>query len=259
MITTYKQIYKFRALIWALVIRHLSIRYRGSALGFLWSFLSPLCLMGVYTLVFTYYVRGFSVENYSIFLFSGLLPWIWTSSALQEGASSVVASGHLITKSMFPPQILPVVSVLTTLVNFLLSLPMLFVFMLVAGANFPVQLLLLPLVIVGHFFLLLGAVLALSALNVFFRDVQHLIANILTLLFFLCPIIYPASSVPERFRFSLELNPFAAITVLYHQILIEGVWPRIDQIAVFILMMVFAMLLGTAIFNKYREGFAEVL
>jgi lipopolysaccharide transport system permease protein len=259
MIDLIKQAFKYRALILALAVRHLSIRYRGSALGFLWSFLSPLCLMAVYTLVFTHYVRGFSVDNYAIFLFSGLLPWIWSASALQEGTSSIVSSGHLITKSMFPPQILPIVSVVTTLVNFLLSIPLLFIFMLIAKMSFHATLILLPLLVIGHFLFLLGVVLALSALNVFFRDVQHIIANLLTLIFFLCPIIYPASAVPEQFKFSLDFNPLALITVLYQQILIEGVWPSLFQLGFFTVIIMIALLLGSMIFNRYREGFAELL
>ncbi len=251
--------YKFRALIAALVVRHLSIRYRGSVLGFLWSFLSPLCLMAVYTLVFTHYVRGFSVDNYAIFLFSGLLPWIWSSSALQEGTSAVVSSGHLITKSMFPPQILPVVAVITTLVNFLLSVPLLFIFMAFSQMSFHWTLFGLPLLILGQFLFLLGVVLALSALNVFFRDVQHIVTNLLTLVFFLCPIIYPANAVPERFKFSLDLNPLASITVLYHQLLIDGVWPSAYHIGIFVLIIVIALTAGSVIFNRYREGFAEML
>lgn len=259
MIEDFKQILKHRTLIAALVVRHLSMRYRGSLLGFFWSFLSPLCLMAVYTLVFTYYMRSFAVDNYAIFLFTGLLPWIWSSSALQEGTNAIVSSGHLITKSMFPPQILPTVTVLTTLVNFLLSIPLLFIFMAIAGMSFHPTLAVLPVIIVGQFLFLLGVVFALSALNVFFRDVQHIVANILTLIFFLCPIVYPSQAVPEKFRFTVELNPLAAITVLYHQVLIDGVWPSANQIALFSAAIAIALLGGTYIFNRYREGFAELL
>lgn len=259
MLEDFKQLYKYRALIAALVVRHLSMRYRGSLLGFFWSFLSPLCLMAVYTLVFTYYMRSFAVENYSIFLFTGLLPWIWSSSALHEGTNSIVSSGHLITKSMFPPQILPAVTVLTTLINFLLSIPLLLIFMAAAGMPFHLTMLALPLIILGQFLFLLGVVLALSALNVFFRDVQHIVGSVLTLVFFLCPIVYPIQSVPEQFRFTIDWNPLAAVTVFYHQVLIDGVWPGIQQAGIFSLAVIVALLAGVTIFNRYREGFAELL
>ena len=119
------ELYRYRALVWALVGRHLATRYRGSVLGFVWSFLNPLCLMAVYTVVFKYYMRSNVVEHYSLFLFCGLLPWQWVASSAVEGTNSLVSSGHLITKSMFPAHILPVVSVVTNLVHFLLALPLL--------------------------------------------------------------------------------------------------------------------------------------
>ncbi|MFM1847576.1 MAG: hypothetical protein RL417_1050 [Pseudomonadota bacterium] len=253
------ELWRFRALISALVVRHLSIRYRGSVLGFLWSFLNPLCLMLVYTLVFKFYIRFDSVPNYTIFLFCGLLPWLWFTSAVSEGTSSIVSSGHLITKSMFPPHVLPTVAVLTTLVNFLLSLPLLFIFMFFAGMPFHAALLGLPIVILLQFIFLVGLALGLGALNVQYRDVQHLVTNLLTFLFFLCPILYPVSSVPEQFRFTLDLNPLALFTVFYHNLILDGVWPSLNAWVYLIAWVGFVMLAGYAIFNRHREGFAESL
>jgi lipopolysaccharide transport system permease protein len=258
-VSVYRDMSRYKALVHALVVRHLSSRYRGSMLGFLWTLLSPLCLMAVYTLVFTFYVRGFEVDHYPIFLFVGLLPWIWSSSALNEGTGAVVASGHLITKSMFPPQILPLVSVVTTMINFVLSLPLLFLFMALSGRPFHATLLLVPVVVVIHLLLLLGLVLVLSALNVFYRDVQHLIANVLTLIFFLCPIIYPATSVPEKFQVTLAYNPLAALTILYHNLIIDGVIPELSLVLPLIAATAISLIIGAVVFDRFREGFAEVL
>lgn len=254
-----KELYRYRALVAALVNRHLAMRYRGSVLGFLWSFLNPLMLMLVYTLVFKYYIRFDQVENYTIFMFCGLLPWLWFSSGLIEGVTSIVSSGHLITKSMFPAHILPVVSTITSLIHFLLSLPLLFIFMLVTGAHLHISLLALPLIIVVQFVLLFGLTLSLSAINVRFRDTQHLVGNLLTFLFFLCPIIYPVSVVPERFRFTLELNPLALITEFYHLVIIEGHLPSLWSVSYVLLLSLLALLIGNAVYNAYRETFAELL
>ncbi len=259
MLTLFGEVYRYRGLVSALVTRHLAARYRGSVLGFLWSFLNPLCLMLVYTLVFRYYVRFDSVDNYTIFLFCGLLPWIWLSSGLIEGTSSIVASGSLITKSLFPAHLLPIVSVLTAMVHFVLSLPLLFVFMLLAGLEFHVTLLLLPIVVAVQFFLLCGLCLALSSLNVYFRDVQHVVANVLNLLFFLCPIIYPLTSVPDRFQFTMIYNPFAVLTTMYQQVVLEGVFPSFFGIVFVLLFSLLVLYLGVAIFDRHREGFAEML
>ena len=259
LVTTVSQMMRYRALLWALVIRHLAIRYRGSMLGFLWSFLNPLCLMLVYVLVFKYYIRFNQVEHYTVFMFCGLLPWIWVTSALSEGTSAVVGGGHLITKSMFPPQILPTVSVLTSMINFLLSLPLLVIFMLGSGIPLPWTVLLLPFVVVGQALFLLGIVWALSALNVFFRDVQHIVGNLLSFLFFLCPIVYPASVVPPRFAPLLHLNPLSLLTQFYHQILIDGVVPDAWSVGYFTVVTALVLVAGSMIFQRYREHFAEFL
>ena len=259
MIENLVQLYRYRGLVLALVIRHLATRYRGSVLGYLWSLLNPLCLMAVYTLVFHYYVRGGGMEHYALFLFCGLLPWLWTSAGINEGTSAIVSSGHLITKSMFPAQVLPAVAVVANLANFILSLPVLFGFMLASGVPLHLTLVTLPVVMGIHLCFLLGVVLALSALNVHFRDVQHIVANALTLLFFLCPILYPVSTVPESYRFTLELNPLAGLTLLYHAVILEGVLPDWTQVVYVSAWSLLALGLGTLFFERYRESFAESL
>lgn len=259
MFSNLKELWRYRALIRALVARHLVMRYRGSSLGFLWSFLNPLCLMLVYTLVFRYYIRFDQVSNYTIFLFCGLLPWLWFTSALSEGASAIVASGHLITKSMFPAHILPAVSTITSMVNFILSLPLLLVFMLAFDQPFHWTLVFLPLLVFLQFVFQLGIALGLAALNVHYRDVQHILGNLLTFLFFLCPIIYPASVVPERFRFTLDLNPMAQFVQFYNQLIMHGSIPGALPLLYFAGFCLLSLLAGNMIYNHYRESFAELL
>ncbi len=256
---TLKEVHQYRGLVWALVQRHLAQRYRGSALGFLWSIINPLCLMLVYVLVFHYYMRSNLVDNYPIFLFCGLLPWVWTSSALMEGATSIVHSGHLITKSMFPAQLLPVVAVITTMVNFVLSLPVLAVFMIVAGVPFYLSLLALPLLLVLQFVFLVGCGLLLSSLNVIFRDVQHILGNLLSFLFFLCPIVYPATVVPEKLRFTLYLNPVALLTQCYQKAILDGVFPSPSDVVYLLAFSCVVALVGNFVFHRHRESFAELL
>jgi len=253
------ELWRARTLIDALVRRHIATRYRGSLLGFLWSFLNPLCLMAVYTLVFSTYMRVGGGQHYHLMVFAGLLPWIWSTSALHEGTSSLVSSGHLITKSMFPAHVLPCVTVLASMIHFILALPILIVFMYFAGVAVTTSWLLLPVVIFIHGMLLLGAVLGLSALNVFYRDVQHLLGNILTFVFFLCPVVYPRTNIPERARFWIELNPLALVTEFYQMILVEGVLPSLGQLAYFALTAVVFLALGVMIHQRNREQFAEAL
>ena len=259
MLQNIQELFRYRVLFWALVKRHLAMRYRGSLLGFMWSFLNPLLLMLVYTLVFKYYIRFNQVENYTIFVFCGLLPWIWFTASLSEGTSSIVSSGHLITKSMFPAHLLPTVAVVTNSIHYVLSLPLLFVFMFFLHSPFHETLLLLPFVIILQILLMHGIVLVLSSLNVFYRDIQHLLANFLTFLFFLCPVLYPLNSVPEKFRFTMEWNPVALLTIFYHQVIIEGVIPDLISVVYVIFFVICMFIAGNLIYNRYRENFAEAI
>lgn len=259
MIRIVRELWRARALVEALVRRHVATRYRGSVLGFLWSFMNPLCLMGVYTLVFSYWMRFDGGPYYSVLVFAGLLPWIWTTSALSEGTASLVGSGHLITKSMFPAHVLPFVSVLSTLVHFVFALPVLILFMLAAGVSPSTSWLYMPGIIIVHGILLHGITLGLSALNVFYRDVQHLVGNILTFLFFLCPVVYPPSVVPQRFRFVLDLNPFSQLTIFYQDVLIYGRAPSPQGFCYVVILALLAVMVGGLIHERFREGFAEAL
>jgi len=253
------ELWRFRALVWALVGRHLRARYRGSLLGFVWSFLNPLCLIAVYSLVFSYYMRATDVDNYPLFLFAGLLPWIWFSSGLLEATAAISSGGSLITKAMFPPHILPVVSVLTNLANFIFAIPLLLGFMLLSGMMPGVGLVVLPVVILIELVFLVGLGLMFSALNVHFRDIQHILGNLLTLLFFLCPIVYPVTNVPERFRFTLVLNPVASFTQMYHDIFLKGTFPQLSVLLIALCVSLVTFLVGNLVFNRYRESFAELV
>jgi ABC-type polysaccharide/polyol phosphate export permease len=243
----------------ALVLRHLNARYRGSALGFIWSFLNPLCLIAVYSLVFRYYIRFDGVENYTLFLFAGLLPWIWFSSGLLEATASISSGGSLITKALFPAHILPMVSVFTNLANFIFALPLLVAFMLVCGVLPTLSFLALPLVMLLELIFLSGLALAFSALNVHYRDIQHILGNLITLWFFLCPILYPVSQVPEQFRFTMILNPVAHFTQMYQEIIVQGVVPSAELFMVAFAFSAVVFVLGNMVFNDYRDSFAELV
>ncbi|MCB0323688.1 MAG: ABC transporter permease [Bdellovibrionales bacterium] len=253
------ELWRYRALLWALVERHLHARYRGSLLGFVWSFLNPLCLIAVYSLVFQYYIRFESVQHYTLFLFAGLLPWIWFSSGLLEATASISSGGSLITKALFPPHILPLVAVLTNLMNFLFAVPLLVLFMLISGVLPGASLLMLPVVIALELLFLAGLSLALAALNVHFRDIQHILGNLLTLWFFLCPILYPVETVPEAFRFTLIFNPVALFTEMYQLLFLENAVPPLEMFVVAAGMAFVTLLIGGKVFNYYRDEFAELI
>jgi ABC-type polysaccharide/polyol phosphate export permease len=145
------------------------------------------------------------------------------------------------------------------MIHFILALPILVLFMYAAGVHVTAAWLLVPIVILLHGVLLLGAVLGLSALNVFYRDVSHLLGNVLTLVFFLCPVVYPRTNIPEKARFWIELNPLALVTEFYQMLLVEGVIPPASQLVYLALCACATLFLGTWIHQRNREQFAEVL
>jgi ABC-type polysaccharide/polyol phosphate export permease len=258
-------LYRFRALIATLVLRELRARYRGSVLGFLWSFLNPLLLMLVYVLVFSVYLRS-PMQNYAVFLFSGLLPWLWFSSSLGHATSVIVGSGSLVKRILFPAEILPLVSVISNMVNMLLSLPLLFAFLFAFDIRPGPELAFLPLLLALQLVLTAGLALPLAALNVHLRDVEQILANFLMLLFFLSPILYPVTTVPETLRLGVLtvplrplyfLNPVAGLVQSYQYIFFFGREPHWIHLAMVSVCAAVALWGGYRVFDRLRDSLAE--
>lgn len=250
--------YRYRQLIRELVIRELKARYRGSILGFLWSFLNPLLLLIVYVVAFKVIMRS-DKEYYAVFLFTGLLPWIWFSSSILEGANSILNGGSYVTKALFPPEILPVTVALANLVHFLLSLPILIMFVLVYKLHLSYMIIYFPVIVIIQLVFLLGLVFILSTITVFFRDMQHIIGNVLTFWFFLSPIIYEVDMIPKEYRSYFVINPMTYIMQTYQNIFTEHnsiQWTPILIIAVISIILFFT---GYAIFSHYKDEFPEVV
>jgi lipopolysaccharide transport system permease protein len=253
-----RTIYRHRELIAILVLKQLKLRYRGSVLGFCWTLLNPVALMAVYTLVFSVYLRV-QVDRYPAFLLAGLLPWIWFSSSLQQGVTSVLDGAPLVTRSQFPAEVLPVVALTTNTVNFLLTLPFLLGFLFLLGVPPGPAALWLPALIALEYVLLLGLVLLLAALNVYYRDLQHILLHVLTLLMFLTPVFYPAELVPEAFRPFVLLNPVAVVISSFHDVLFFGQAPALGPLAGVLALACVILWLAMAYFTRQKATFAEAL
>lgn len=258
-----RQLVRYRALIQSLVVRELKARYRGSVLGFFWSFINPLLLLVVYSFVFTVVLPGThppEIEPYALFLFCGLLPWTWFSSSLTEAANSLMAGGNLIKKVLFPAEILPIVSVLANMMHFLFGLPILLVFLLYFRPTITiVEVLCFPVVVAVQLLFTLGLGLLLAALTVHFRDIKDILSNLLTLWFFATPIIYPMHRAPGTMsKAVLNANPFSHFAVSYQEILFYrgpfGHWKWL--LAIFAASIVL-FLIGYFLFDRLRDSFAE--
>jgi ABC-type polysaccharide/polyol phosphate export permease len=262
------QLWRHRLLVQSLVMRELKARYRGSVLGFLWSFLNPLMLMGVYSLVFSVYMR-MPIEHYHVFVFSGLLPWLWFSASLLEGTNAIIAGAPLVKKVLFPAEILPITVVLSNLVHFALGLPILFFFLLGTSRVPGLEVLALPLVILVQLVFTLALVLLLSSLSVHYRDISQILANLVTLWFFLCPIIYSMDQVEHMVsgRYSplvqklllavFFLNPMAHVVIAYQQILYRNEWPSFLALGAVLLASIGFFVVGYHVFNRSKATFAE--
>ena len=257
-----RQLVRYRALIQSLVARELKARYRGSVLGFFWSFVNPLLLLLIYTFVFTVAMpgaRGSGLEPYALFLFCGILPWTWFSSSLLESSNVLIASGNLIRKAVFPAEVLPIVTVLAGLAHFAFGLPILAAFLVYYRTPVvPLDLLWFPVIVFVQLLLTLGLALILSALTVHFRDVRELLQNLLTVWFFATPIIYPLWAAPERWQRLLELNPFTHLALAYQETLFRpgpfNAWPRLLAVGgVSIAICAF----GYFVFDRVRDTLAE--
>lgn len=259
MVKNLAELYQYRALLWNLTQRELKARYRGSVLGFLWTFLNPTLLMMVYALVFGVYMRQ-SLEHYTFFMFVGLLPWIWFSSSVGGGASAISDRRDLLNKVKFPPQVLPATVVLTNGVNFLLAFPLVVGLSLFSGVVPSPLILLTPVVFLLQLLFVLGATYLVSAMNVTFRDLQHIVTNLLTLGFFLTPIIYPLSAIPKEFRDpSLYLNPMSAFVCAYQDLLYYQRLPDPVPLFTATTSSLLLLALASAFFNRRREDFAELV
>jgi ABC-type polysaccharide/polyol phosphate export permease len=253
---------KYRALIQSLVVRELKARYRGSFLGFFWSFANPLLLLLIYSFVFTVVLPNThpkKLQPFALFMFCGILPWTWFSSSLSEASNVLIAGGNLIKKVLFPAEVLPIVSVLANMVHFFLGLPILGAFLIYYQRPLNIaELAFFPLVVFTQALLTLSLALIVSALTVHFRDLRDLLSNLLTFWFFATPIIYPMTMVPGRAKRLLDLNPFTHLAVSYQEILFyEGPFGHWKWLLALLFGSVLLFLFGYFIFDRLRDTFAE--
>jgi ABC-type polysaccharide/polyol phosphate export permease len=268
-----RQLGRYRGLIQSLVARELKARYRGSVLGFFWSFVNPLLLLGIYSFVFATILpnKDPNTQPYALFMFCGILPWTWFASSLNEAAGSLISGGNLIKKVLFPAEVLPIVTVLSNMVHFFLGLLILAAFLV--GYKHPPDLADLPwfLVIVAvQLLFTTGLALILAALTVHFRDIRDLLSNLLTLWFFATPIIYPWTM--ETFRnpvtkelwpsywWLFNLNPFFHLAVSYQEVLFyPGPFGHMSLLLLMAAVSVAVFLAGYWLFDRLRDSFAEAV
>jgi ABC-type polysaccharide/polyol phosphate export permease len=246
----------YRGLLRGLVQRDLAVKYKGSLLGVAWSLLHPLVMVAVYTLAFRYVVRV-PIERFPLFLLSGLLPWMFFTSALSAATGAVADNGTLVRKVAFPRAVLPIAAIASALVQFLLMYTVLVPTALVMGAGLSLSwAALLPVVLLQTAFTA-GLGLLLATAYVFVRDARHLLDVALQVWFWLTPIVYAASLAPETLRRWLRLNPMMHFVTAYQQIVTQHAVPSPATFALLAAMAAVSLTLGWAVFARAQGRFAE--
>ncbi len=254
----FKNLYNYRELLKTSVKKEIRGKYKNSFLGVLWSFLNPLLQILVYAIVFPLILKN-NEKNYVIFLCCGLIPWTFFSTAITRAAFTMIENGNIIKKVYFPREILPISIVTSEAINFLISTIIIIAFVLVYGVGITKFILYYPIIFLVQYILILGISFIVSSITVYVRDLQHLIGVALQLLFYATPIVYNANTIPENFKWILNLNPMTYVINAYRDIFYNQAAPDVKSLLMVAGIMIAICVVGYMIFNKLQKGFAEEL
>lgn len=254
-----EELFQYRTMISSLIQRDLRGRYKGSVLGFAWTFLNPLLQLGVYTVVFSVIMRS-GIEDYYIFLFVALIPWIFFNTSLTGGASCIISQKEMVKKIYFPREVLPISHVTCQLVNMLLSLIVVFAVLLISGKGVNVYALpyLLPVIFV-EYLLALGIAFISSSLTVYLRDLEHILIIVAMAWQFLTPVMYSIDMVPEELHDVFLLNPMSSVIIAYRDILYYQQAPQLKTLLRAAVLGIGLLFVGWFLFGRLQRHFAEEL
>ena len=254
-----KEIYKYREMIFSLVRKDLRGRYKGSVLGFLWTFINPLLQLGVYTLVFSVIMRN-GIEKFYLFLFVALMPWIFFSASITGGSTSVIISQDMVKKIYFPRQVLPIAYVTSAFVNMVLSFLVIFIVLILSGVGISIiAIMCLPVIMIVEYILCLGIAMLTSALTVYFRDLEYILSIVAMAWMYLTPVLYSVDMVPDKLQPLINLNPMTPIIIAYREILYYKQVPHFSTLIQATILGIFVLIVGNLVFNKLQRGFVEEL
>jgi lipopolysaccharide transport system permease protein len=253
-----------RGLLFQLVRRDFQQRFVGSVVGWVWGIIHPLVMLASWTFVFSVCLHtkldaGEVTQNYPLFLFAGMLPWLLFSETVQRSASSLLEQANLITKTVFPAEMVPVSIFLSSLVSHLMALGLVVVAVSIWLNQISAGLVLLPvyMLLLGMFAIGCGWILA--SLQVYLRDTAQILTVILTFWFWLTPIFIPENKFPVRVRFLLSGNPLAYVVRAYRELLLSSLWPSLDELGITALFALATFVAGGLFFRLMKRGFADVL
>lgn len=256
---TLKEIFDYREMIFSLVRKDLRGRYKGSVLGFLWTFVNPLLQLAVYTVVFSTIMRQ-GIEKYYLFLFVALIPWIFFSSALTGGSSTILDQKDMVKKIYFPREVLPVAYVTSCFFNMLFCFVIVFAVVICAGVPLRFNtLIFLPLILLVEYILALGVAFFASAVTVYFRDLQHILGIVSMAWMYFTPVIYSSDIVPEQYETLFRINPMTPVIEAYRSILYYGRIPDLQMLLTGLGEGALGLVVGLVVFELLKRHFVEEL
>lgn len=239
-----------------LVRRDFLGRYRNTAIGMLWALISPLLYLIVFYVLFGHVLK-LGIHRYASFVLVGVLAWGLTQQAILQAVTTITGNGNMLSQPGFPVAALPIVSVASNLVTFVITLPLLLIVMVAEGAHPTVLALLALPIMVVQFVLTLGVCYLVAGLNVVARDVQFIIPVVMQVGYYVTPIFYSLDKVPERFRLVLSLNPMAIVIDSYRAVLLEGQAPNWLYLGGALVAGLLALGLAAKYFQHASRSFLE--
>jgi lipopolysaccharide transport system permease protein len=245
-------------LLYLLTLRDLKLRYQDTALGLLWSLMKPLALGAVLYVALSTFVR-IDVDDYHLVLLTALFPWVWFQTSVLLATPAFAANGALLKKVPFPRVVLPFSTVLNGGVHFLLTIPILIILLAVSGRHPNATWIIgIPLLALLQLALLMGVIMVLASVDVFFRDLEHLTEVLLNLLFYVTPILYPLSLVPDRWEPVLLINPLTSLIEAWRDLFMNNALPGADLWPALVFTAA-ALVFGRETFRRLEPGFADAL
>lgn len=239
-----------------IVLKEIKAKYSSSLLGIAWVVITPLLIMAVINFVFTKVMR-MNIEHFPLFVLSAILPWMSFSASLFDSTSSIVRSGHLLSQFTISREILPIASVTANFITFSFGLIVILPIFVIFNAKIIPFLLLLPFVILFHFAFTVGIGFLLSCINVFFRDISHLLEVGLMFWFWVTPVFYSVDMIPMRFQWICRLNPMTSYVTIYRNILFEAKVPNPYLMIIAVVTALVVFVIGYTTFIKYEPLFLK--
>lgn len=262
----WKDLWRYRELFYILSWRDLKVRYKQTIIGVVWSVLRPLLTMMIFTFVFGQIAKFQAPPgvNYAVLVFAGLLPWQFFSAGLSEASNSLIGNERLISKVYFPRMIIPAASVITSLVDFLISLGLMFILLLWYRTVPSINLVFLPLFIIMAFFSSFGVGLWLTALNVKYRDFKHVVPFLVQIGLYLSPVGFTSDKastlIPEKFRMLYYLNPMAGVIDGFRWCFFGDKTPIYwSGMFLSLAVIIIFLLIGIRTFRKMEKSFADLI